>query len=85
MLAQLLLENGANVNMKSNDGTTPLSVAIAKFKDGDINNICCNVSIIKLLIQNGGIINVDVMDWVVEALNAFDVLEKFMKCKTCDL
>lgn len=34
----MLLENDAKINMKSNDGSTPLSIAIGKMKKGNLEN-----------------------------------------------
>lgn len=39
VVAQLLLENGANVNIVINNGTTPLAIATANFKRGNLENV----------------------------------------------
>lgn len=40
-----------------------------------------NVGMIKILVQNGAIADVDVTNWLREGIKAFEDLQKFMGCK----
>ncbi|XP_055324952.1 putative ankyrin repeat protein RF_0381 [Sitodiplosis mosellana] len=73
IIAQMLLENGAKVNMETNNGTTPLTLAIKNFKNG-------NMGMIKLLIQNGAIADIGLMNWLLDGIKVFEELQKFMGC-----